>query len=91
MTSSFPHSTEQKWPLGTNYNMELQSKTEMLFESMYKCRIRIPLEILRSVDLKILKIGLEMAELALFCLFFLSGIVFFFSKFSEHRFRSEKI
>ena len=33
---------------------------------MRKRRIRIPLEILRYVDLKILKIGLEMAELAPF-------------------------
>ena len=38
----------------------------MLFESMRKCRIRIPLEILLILDKKISKIGPEMAELALF-------------------------
>ena len=37
----------------------------MLLESICKCRFRIPLEILSFVDLKILKIGLEMAELAI--------------------------
>ena len=45
--------------------MELQSKNEMLFESMWKCHICVPLEIVSFVDLKILKIGLEMAELAI--------------------------
>ena len=42
-----------------------QSKRKMLFESKRTCRIWIPLEILSFVDLKILKIGLEMAELAI--------------------------
>ena len=32
---------------------------------MRKCRIWIPLEILSFVDLKIVKIGLEMAELVI--------------------------
>ena len=53
-------------------------KIEMLFQSMRKFRIRIPFEILLFLDQKISKIEPEMAELALFCLFFfLSGIVFF--------------
>ena len=70
--TSFPQSTERKWPLGTNYqpdrNMELQSKSVlvMLLESMRKCCIRIPLEILLILDQKILKIELEMAKLALY-------------------------
>ena len=46
-------------------NMELQSKRIMLFESKRKCRIWVALEFLSLVDLKILKIGLEMAELAI--------------------------
>ena len=65
------HSTERKWPLGTNYQPRIdiwatvdQPMSKMLFESMRKCRIRIPLEILSFVDPKILKIGLEMAKLA---------------------------
>ena len=37
----------------------------MLLESMRKCRIRIPLEILLILDQKISKIEPEMAELAL--------------------------
>ena len=45
--------------------MELQSKSEMLFESMRECRIWIPLEILLILDQKILKIEPEMAELCL--------------------------
>ena len=44
----------------------VHSKSEILFESMCKCHIRIPLEILSFVDLKILKIEQEMAEQALF-------------------------
>ena len=43
----------------------VHSKNEMSFESMRKRRIWIPLEILSFVDPKILKIGLEMAELAI--------------------------
>ena len=43
----------------------VHSTSEILLESMCKCRIRIPLEILRFVDLKILKIGLEMAQPAI--------------------------
>ena len=51
--------------LSTKDRNMVHSKNEMLLESMCKCRIRIPLEILSFVDLKILKIGLEMAELAI--------------------------
>ena len=43
----------------------VHSKSETLFESMCKCRIRIPLKILLLLDQKILKIEPEMAELAL--------------------------
>ena len=46
-------------------NVEFQSKIKMLFESMHKCSIWFPLEILSFIDLKILKIGLEMTELAI--------------------------
>ena len=49
-------------------NMELQPKNEMLFGTMRKCRIWIPLEILLLLDQKISKIEPEMAELALFVL-----------------------
>ena len=72
--SSFPHSTSTKWilPLGTNcqprIEIWLHSKSELLFESMRKCCIRIPLEILLILDPKISKIEPEMAQLALFCL-----------------------
>ena len=41
----------------------VQSQSEMLFESMCKCRIQIPLEILLLLDQKILKIEPEVAEL----------------------------
>ena len=41
----------------------VHSKSEILFESMCKCRIRIPLETLLLLDQKILKIEPEMAEL----------------------------
>ena len=44
----------------------VHSKIEMLFESMCKCPIRIPLKILLVLDQLILKIEPEMAELALF-------------------------
>ena len=50
--------------------IRLHLKSEMLFESIRKCRIRIPLEILLILDQKILKIEPEMAELALFVLRF---------------------
>ena len=46
--------------------MWLHPKSEMLFESMRKCRIRIPFEILMILDQKISKIEPEMAELAIF-------------------------
>ena len=46
-----------------NRNM-VHSKNEMLFGAMRKCRIWIPLEIFLLLDLKILKIEPEMAELA---------------------------
>ena len=52
--------------LSTNYRNMVHSKSEMLFESMRKCRIQIPLEILLLLDQKILKIEPEMAEQALF-------------------------
>ena len=67
----------------------VHSKSEILFESMCKCHIRIPLEILSFVDLKILKIEPEMAEQALFVFnrvvlsFVLSGVVFFSIFFSR--------
>ena len=70
----FPYSTEQKWliqrftwdQLSTrNRSIELQSKSKMLFESMRKCSIRIPHKILSFVDLKIFKIGQEIAKLAI--------------------------
>ena len=51
----------------------------MLFKTMRKCRIRIPLEILLILDQKISKIGLEMAELALF-VFNVHFIVFHFRR-----------
>ena len=47
-------------------NIDLRSKSEMLFESMRKCHIPIPLEILLILDQKISKFEPEMAELALF-------------------------
>ena len=53
-------------PIIKDGNMELQSQSEMLIESMRKCRIWIPLEILLILDQKILKIEPETAELALF-------------------------
>ena len=68
--SSFSHSTEQKRSLGTNYQPKIEiwlhPQSEMLFESIRKCRIRIPFEILLIVDQKISKIEPEMAELVLF-------------------------
>ena len=66
------HSAKRRWPLGTNYQPRRkngasvdQSESKMLFESMRKCHIWIPLEILSFVDLKILKIGQEMAKLVI--------------------------
>ena len=69
-TSSFPHSTERKWPLGTNYQPRIEiwfhPKSEMLFESIRNWRIWIALEFLSFIELKISKIKPEMAELTLF-------------------------
>ena len=76
----------------------VHSKSEILFESMCKCHIRIPLEILSFVDLKILKIEPEMAEQALFVFNRVRGSlvrsfsrVSFFSICFLYGLRSEKI
>ena len=51
--------------LSTKDRSMVHSKSEMLFELLCKRDIWIPLQILSFIDLKILKIGLEMAELAI--------------------------
>ena len=51
--------------LSTKDRNMVHSKSETLFESMCKCRIRIPLKILLLLDQKISKIEPETAELAL--------------------------
>ena len=56
------------WDKLSTKDMELRSKSEMLLESMFKCRIWIPLEILSFLDPKISKIGQEMEKLAQQCL-----------------------
>ena len=74
----------------------VQSQSEMLFESMCKCRIQIPLEILLLLDQKILKIDPEMAELAFslgYC-FSLDQKVFHYHRHIlglDNRYRTEKL
>ena len=52
--SSFPHSSERKWPLGTNYQLKreiwLHPKRALLFESMHKCHFQISFEFFLILD-----------------------------------------